>query len=300
MSTPDLAKARDSAAVTVVVPTVGRPTLVGCLESLAQCQPNAAEVLVVCQGDAAAVRAIVTRFGPPGTEVLEDAGRGVASGTNLGVRAAAHETVLVTHDDCTVDASWVEVATRLASERPDFVFTGLVAPGGDLERVPSCKTDPEAHDFTGQLEVGALYPNNMVLPRRLFVAFGGFDEAFTPEHAAEDCDFCFRWLAGGGALRYEPALQVAHHDWRSIHELERLYVRYARGSGFVYGNLLASGERRIVPFLVNDVRAGLRGGVDVVRGRPRWRDWRRSIYLGLPGGFVTGLRHGLRLRLRQR
>ena len=78
--------------------------------------------------------------------------------------------------------------------------------------------------------------------RRGAVLEGGFDELFGPAEAAEDNEFCYRWLRSGGSLRYEPSLVVWHHDWRSPRELERLYVRYARGQGFFYAKHLRRGD----------------------------------------------------------
>ena len=114
----------------------------------------------------------------------------------------------------------------------------------------------------------------MVLPRAAVLELGGFDERFGPEEAAEDNEFCYRWLKAGRRLRYEPALVVEHHDWRSPDELERLYVRYARGEGFFYAKHLRRGRPpdaalRRVATSSGRLRGSRRG---VVKGREPWTD----------------------------
>jgi len=277
--------------VSVVVPTLGRPSLIACVRSLADCRPLPAEVLVLVQGGAHELAAAAARQGPAGTRVVADDGRGVSSNRNHGLRLAAHPVIAVTDDDCTVEPDWIAAAHALAGAHPAAVLTGRVLPVGDAARVPSCKVDTDPHDFTGELEPGALYPNNMVLPRDEVLALGGFDERFGPCEAAEDGDFAYRWLRAGRTLRYEPALVVHHHDWRTDDQLAHLYRNYSRGLGALYGKHLRAGDRHMIRFMLRDARTAL--GMLKLRllRRPVPADWRRGLPSGLPGGVVFGLRH---------
>jgi glycosyltransferase involved in cell wall biosynthesis len=93
--------------VSVVVPTAGRAELVRqCLESLAKCDPRAAEVVIVDQSRGREIADIVSGFADIGARRVPCEERGVSAGTNLGIHEAANEIVLVTHDDCTVDPAW--------------------------------------------------------------------------------------------------------------------------------------------------------------------------------------------------
>jgi GT2 family glycosyltransferase len=277
--------------VTVVIPTLGRPVqLRSCLDSLSACRPRAAEILVVDQSGAEAVRELVESFTVIGATLVPCRGRGVALGRNVGLRVAAHEVVLITDDDCTVAPEWVATASALIAENPEGIVTGRVLPLGDPEAVPSWKDDERRHDFTGEVHGGALFPNNMVLPRTRVLEAGGFDEAFGPAEAAEDNEFCYRWLRAGRSLRYEPSLVVWHHDWRTPEQLRRLYVAYARGQGFFYAKHLCRGDVVMARWLLRDLYWALRGFASAaVRRRPGWTDPRRGILRGLPGGFVHGL-----------
>ena len=164
-------------------------------------------------------------------------------------------------------------------------------PVGDPRAVPSTKDDPHPVDLSAERRGGWLFGNNMVLPRDDVLALGGFDERFGPEEAAEDNEFCYRWLKAGRALRYEPSLVVEHHDWRSPDELERLYVRYARGEGFFYAKHLRRGDLRMLRFVARDLAWGVRGlASGLLKGREPWTDSRRGVFRGLPGGLAAGWR----------
>jgi GT2 family glycosyltransferase len=277
-------------AVSVVIPTIGRlERLRACLESIASCDARASEVLVVDQSLTKEVSDLVDEFSPIGARLIPCETRGIPAGTNLGLRSAANDTVLVTHDDCTVDAAWIGTATRYMRDDPDMILTGRVLPGGDDPlAVASTKQVAEPHDFTGKVSSGALYPNNMALNRRLVLdELGGFDARF--ERAAEDNDLSYRWLRAGRRLRYQPDLVVWHHDWRSHEDLERLYVDYWRWQGMFYAKHLRRRDLTMLRFIARDALWGAEAMVArIVRRRPRWSDWRRGIVRGLPAGLVEG------------
>ena len=278
--------------VTVVIPTIGRlEPLRRCLESLARSAPLPDEILVVDQShDSAIEQAVAEIVGARGRVVRSD-GVGVARARNDGLRVAAHDVVLVTDDDCSVAPDWVATGTQLAALHRGAIVTGKVLPVGDPRAVPSTKEDPSPRDLSGERRGGWLFGNNMVLPRTDVLDLGGFDERFGPEEAAEDNEFCYRWLKAGRPLRYEPSLVVDHHDWRSPDDLDRLYVRYARGEGFFYAKHLRRGDLRMLRFVARDLVWAARGlASGVVKRRASWTDSRRGILRGLPGGFVAGWR----------
>jgi GT2 family glycosyltransferase len=131
----------------------------------------------------------------------------------------------------------------------------------------------------------------MACDRDAVLAAEGFDERFGPGEAAEDNEFCYRWLKAGGSLRYEPSLVVSHHDWRSPEELARLYVRYACGQGFFYAKYLRRRDATMVRWIARDLYWALRGlAAAVVKRRERWADPRRGILRGLPVGLRRGWR----------
>jgi GT2 family glycosyltransferase len=278
--------------VTVVVPTIGRVDLVrACVQSIVACEPAPQQILVVDQSGGAQVIDAVAAVSGNRANVIACDGRGIARGTNTGIRHARHELVLVTHDDCTVAADWVEASWQHLRQHPDALFTGRVLPPRDAVYVPSTKDDLEPYDYTGSLAMGVLYPANMAFRRDALLAFGGFDERAGLNVAAEDNDLCYRWLVAGRRLRYEPDMVVWHHDWRSPEELIRTHVQYAHGQGAFYAKHLWAHDWRVVRLLVWDLRTALRAQLGGIRHhRPRWQDERREMFLPLLVGVARGLR----------
>ena len=282
----------DAVPVTVAIPTIGRlEPIRRCLESLRACVPAPAEILVVDQSHDSALAELVADVVGDWARVVPSHGLGVARARNDGLRAAAHPVVLVTDDDCTVPVEWVGTGHRLTAAHPGAIVTGRVLPVGDPRAVPSTKDDPVPVDLSSERRGGWLFGNNMALPRDSVLELGGFDERFGPEEAAEDNEFCYRWLRAGRPLWYEPSLAVEHHDWRSPDELERLYVRYARGEGYFYAKHLRRGDLRMLRFVVRDVAWGVRAlASGLLKGRESWTDSRRGVFKGMPGGFAAGWR----------
>jgi GT2 family glycosyltransferase len=279
----------------VIIPTIGRPAqLATALASLAACRPRADEVLIVDQGDDPATQAVVRQHMGNAATRIACRRRGIGSALNIGLRAASHDVVLITNDDCTVADDWVDVAVAGLAHDPRLIVTGSVLAIGDEGLVPSTKQDPRPRDYTGSVDDGALYGANMAASRSALLDFGGFDERITP--SAEDNDLCYRWLRSGRSLRYEPAMRVWHHDWRTPRELRRLYRRYGVGQGMFYSKHLAAGDWTMLRFLLRDLRGcGSAAGRAFVRGR-RPPDWCEGALLGVPVGMARGFRQFARSR----
>lgn len=273
----------------IIIPTIGRPALLdAALTSLGRCRPAADEIVVVDQSSDGAVAAVVARHAALGARHIPSSRRGIGRALNAGLRAAAHDVVLVTNDDCTVADDWIAAALRELALIPDGIVTGAVLPVGDPERVPSLNEDPEPRDYTGTLHDGVLHGTNMVVRRERLLAAGGFDERITP--SAEDNDLCYRWLRGGAALRYAPSLRVWHHDWRTPEQMRALYRAYGIGQGIFYAKHLLTGDATMLRFLARDLRLILPAAYAAVRCRHRIPDWAEGRIIGLPLGLLRGVR----------
>jgi GT2 family glycosyltransferase len=282
--------ARDALDASVVLPTIGRPDLIrGCLASLARCVPRAAEILVVDSSSDEAVAAVVAEFESIGARRIICPADGLGAAFNLGLREAAHEIVLLTNDDCTVEPTWVEAGVRHASDDPELLVTGRVRPRGDPDVVPSTIDDPVAREYA-RLPAFVLYTQSMALRRTAVLAFGGFDGRIRP--SAEDNDLSYRWLRAGRTIRYAPDFVAWHEDWRTSDQLARLYVGYGVGQGMVYGKHLRRGDLVVLRFVAAALLGGLRAAARRLVARREQPDPRLGFVRGLP----TGLMRGLRLR----
>lgn len=277
--------------VSVVIPTVGRGDLLSaCLESLAACDPAAAEIILVDQSGDTRVADEAERFSHAGARALPSSGRGIALAMNEGMRAASHDFVLVTHDDCTVAPDWVVRAHELMTADPEQIVTGRVVPvGDDPESVPSIKDDPTPCDFDANSYPGVLWPANMAASRSRVLEFGGFDERFTL--AAEDTDLSYRWLRAGRPLRYRPEMVVWHHDWRAPDGLRRAYLAYHRGQGHFFAKHLRQGDRRMLRYLAQEYYGSIRFLPRQIRKRLSGRvDRNYGVWRGVTAGFLSGWR----------
>jgi GT2 family glycosyltransferase len=277
--------------VSVVIPTIGRTELLlRCLVSLLASDPIPAEIVVVDQSHGDEVSTAVAALGERGVRVVASEGRGIAKATNDGIRAAAQPFVLVTHDDCTVAADWVGQGAQLLRNQPGAIFTGRVLPPERAEYVPSTIVSDKAHDYTGELSAGALFPANMAVSREGMIEFGGFDERPGLRLAAEDCDLCYRWLRDGRTLRFEPALVVWHHDWRTPEQLRQTHAAYARGTGAFFAKHLSAGDRNMLWMLRHSVTNGIRSFIRAgIRRTPKWQDPYYGIVTPLLGGMFREL-----------
>jgi GT2 family glycosyltransferase len=277
------------AGASVIIPTIGRPALLAAaLASLAECRPSPDELLVVDQDPGAATEEVVQQFAAQGCRRIACAGRGIGRAINAGLRAASHNVVLITNDDCTVAHDWLTVALRELAAHPGAIVTGSVLPVGDSRLIPSLKQDPAPRLYACSALDGELYGANMAAARRDLLELGGFDERITP--SAEDNDLCYRWLRSGRSLRYQPAMRVWHHDWRTPAELRAVYRRYGVGQGMFYAKHLLAGDRTILRFLARDARACSLAAARAIRHGGRLPDWAEGLVLGLPVGLVRGLR----------
>jgi GT2 family glycosyltransferase len=283
----DATSAADVLPVSVVIATVGPANrIAACLASISQCNPLPAEIIVVDQSDDAAVHAAVEGLAYAGAKLLISPVRGKSPAVNLGMREAAHEIVLLTDDDCTVDPNWVGAAWIHVKRSPEAIVTGQVLPVGDAAGVASLVGLEEPRDYTGQIHDDVLFGCNMVGPRSLVLALGGFDHRV---QLVEDNDLCYRWLRAGQQLHYDPSLVVWHHAWRTPHELERQFRGYARSQGIFYAKHLRRRDFGVVRFLVRDARRAARGIASrIVHGRREWPDARRALPRGVVVGLITG------------
>lgn len=260
---------RATVPVSVVIPTIGRPGLLeGTLRSLAACDPLPAEIVLADQSEAGGAARAIAATGVD-ARVVEMPRLGISAGVNAGMRAATHDWVMVTNDDCRVAPDWVGRGHACLTSDPAAVWTGRVLagaqPGRDPSAVPSVIDEPDEHTYEHVFEAYVLYAANMAVSARGAFDIGGFDERFTT--ASEDNDFCLRWLLSGRRLHYTPRLTIWHEDWRSEDELRALYRRYQLGQGVLIAKYLRLAPRVGLKLLKDEGVTVLHGTKNRVRHR---------------------------------
>jgi GT2 family glycosyltransferase len=250
-------------SVSVVVCTMDRPeALTRCLRALRECTPPPAQIVVVDQGS--------RPVAPEGLEVVRMTERGVSRGRNRGARAAEHELLAFTDDDCVPAPDWIGALLRGYEDGVDGV-TGRVLPLPGEGVAVSSRTSTVRRTFggAGQTPWDIGTGGNLSLRRSAFEAVGGFDEALgpgTPARAAEDVDLLYRLANAGCTLLYEPDA-VVYHERKTRRSRVAGRYGYGYGLGAFLARHAASGDehartlrRRYAASLARRAASGLRHG----------------------------------------
>jgi len=188
---------------TVVVPTVGRPSLEALLAALAEgSEPLTCPVLVVDDrpsrdgaDDLASRLGHLTRA-LPGLRVVRTGGGGPAGARNAGWRRARTPWVSFLDDDVVPDPDWYAVLRRDLGGVP-----ARVAGSQGRVRVPQPETrrPTDWERSTAGLSTAAWITADLSYRRDVLSAVGGFDERF-PRAFREDADLALRVLDHGADL----------------------------------------------------------------------------------------------------
>ncbi|MGK5552827.1 HAD-IIIA family hydrolase [Actinomadura kijaniata] len=199
--TPASGEAPAGVSYSVVVPTVGRPSLGVLLEALlkslaAAPGPGPREILVVDDRPAPGAPLPLPDAAGPVLRVLRSGGRGPAAARNVGWRAATGRWTVFLDDDVVPSDGW---AADLAAD-----LAGLPADvGGSQGRVtvplPPGRRPTDWERNTAGLESAAWITADMAYRRDALVATGGFDERF-PRAFREDADLALRVQDAGCRL----------------------------------------------------------------------------------------------------
>lgn len=174
--------------VSIVIPTLGRPSLAALLSALAAAD---AEILVVDD------RADRERpLDVPAGKVLTGRAAGPAAARNIGWRAARHEWVVFLDDDVVPEPDWLaRLATDLAGAAPDV--------GGVQGRLrvplPADRRPTDWERVTAALAGGAWITADMAYRRTALARTGGFDERL-PRAFREDAELAYRVRRAGWRL----------------------------------------------------------------------------------------------------
>jgi GT2 family glycosyltransferase len=270
--------------VSVVIPTVGRPELVGgAVRSILAGDDVPAEIIVVDQSREGLMPL-------DGAVVVRSATRGLSAARNLGARRATGEVVVFCDDDLRVTPGWLAalVSPALAADR--VVTTGRVERDPDDAGgvVPALVLATEPAEYTARGPRDVLAGGNMAIRRSTLDAVGGFDErlgAGSHYPSAEDNDLALRLLSSGCTIRYEPAALVYHRAWRGSLSYPIVRWRYGRGKGAFYAKSSVPGDRYGRQRAAADLRARA-GRLPRVLNRPVFAAGELLYAAGVVAGAV--------------
>lgn len=279
--------------ISVVIPTVGRELLRGCVDSIAQGTTWPAQLIVVDQGRGPRVRTWMEEYRARGMIIrhVQSSQIGIAAATNRGLELVQTPYVATTHDDCRVRPTWLETLSGRLPEIGDAILTGRVEPEGAGIVLTVVTSRERAVYADPRVSRTVLFPSNMAFPLPLLSRIGYLDEHPSLRLAGEDNEWAYRALRAGVAIVYDPDVVVAHLAWQDRSQLHSLHRRYARGQGSFYGKYLRQGDRFLLGRATRDLARApwllLRG---IATGN--------SDLIALGAGEVTGLLPGILSGLR--
>jgi HAD superfamily hydrolase (TIGR01662 family) len=181
---------------TVVVPTIGRPSLDALLDALAAGSgPRPAELVLVDDRPAGAPLA-PDRPGLPPVRVVRTGGGGPAVARNLGWRTARTGWIAFLDDDVVPDADWYE---RLAEDLAALPADVAGSQGRVRVPLPADRRPTDWERGTAGLATSSWITADLAYRRAALAAVGGFDERF-PRAFREDSDLALRVMDTGSGL----------------------------------------------------------------------------------------------------
>jgi GT2 family glycosyltransferase len=225
------------AVFSIIVPTRNRAaSLTRCLQSLvAQEYPrDHYEIIVIDDGGDAPITDLRQSFVDQCCLRIETQSHaGPAAARNRGAAAARGDLLAFLDDDCAADPGWLSALATVQAASPGLMLGGRTVNRLDDNHYAGASQVLVAYlyDYYGRDPSGARFfaSNNMAVPRDRFRALGGFDSSFT-RAAAEDRDFCDRWLGCGNAMRYVPEAVIYHAHALTLRTFWRQHCDYGRGA----------------------------------------------------------------------
>ena len=221
----------------IIIPTYNRKVqLAVCLQALTLLDypRDRLEVIVVDDGSETRPEDVVASFRKQlDITLLTQLNAGPATARNAGAAQAKGDFLAFTDDDCAPAPTWLQTLAARFAKTPDCAIGGQT-----LNSLPN-----NPHSTASQMLINYLYTyynivpeqarfltsNNLALSTERFRAIGGFDITF-PLAAAEDREFCGRWLYYGYRIIYAPEVVVYHTHALTFRTFWRQHFNYGRGA----------------------------------------------------------------------
>lgn len=167
-------------------------------------------------------------------KLLSQINQGPATARNTGAKHAKGEYVVFLDDDCSPIPDWLEILEQRCAKFPGCMIGGKTING--LADNPYAEASQilvsylyEYYNMDGKK--GALFftSNNITIPFKLFHIVGGFDQKYLSA-AAEDRDFCDRWLFSGFKMEYDPDIIIIHHHELNFKKFWKQHFGYGYGA----------------------------------------------------------------------
>jgi glycosyltransferase involved in cell wall biosynthesis len=222
----------------VIIPTRDRfVQLAACLESLAKQDYPADrfEVIVVNDGSRSPLPANILDFKNRLnlTVLNQPRSAGPAVSRNIGAKHATADFLAFTDDDCAPAPDWLaHLAAQFQSESDQLIGGRVI--NALTDNIFSTAThvilDVVYEYYDPDKGRPHFFPtSNLALPATRFRELGGFSEKW-PLAAAEDREFCHRWIRRGLRMSHVPDAVIYHRHPLTLASFCHLHSTYGRGA----------------------------------------------------------------------
>ncbi len=208
-----------------------------CLEAIAAATSGRFEVIVVDNASTDGTADLLAQFGAALTVVRNAENLGFAGACNAGARRATGDYLVFLNNDTVPQPGWLEALMAPAEADPNVGAVGarLLYGNGTIQHAGigfTAELEP-FHEHQGlpgdalavlsDRDCEAVTGACLLLPRRLFLELGGFDEGYWMYF--EDVDLCLRVREAGRRVRYAASSVVFHLERASSPDFASAFAR---------------------------------------------------------------------------
>ena len=287
-------------AVSVLICTRNRESsIAAAVGSVLACGYANIELVVVDQSTSDATQDALTAFrNDTRLHYIRSAMQGKSNALNVGVRAATHEIVAITDDDCEVEPDWLLAHIQLFQENPQLAITfgNVLAAEYDhtvgFTPVYVVEKNFLCRDMRGK-RIARGIGANMAIRKEAFLRVGGFDASLGPGGrfvACEDGDYTVRCLLAGYQVYETVGSTVMHFGFRTWEQGRKLTRDAFFGIGAAYIKPIKCGRFSVISLLIYEfMRFALLPSLEATLKNKKPKNWNRVNFC------LQGIVHGLRV-----
>lgn len=240
-------------SITVVIPTRGRPDLIGrSVRAVLANDHSDFDLLVIDQSDDDRTGEVVRAIAGMDTRLryVHTLPPGLSRAYNIGARLTRAPILAFTDDDCVAAPTWVSSVVRAFASEPDAeMLYGTVAlpreladSAGQVPILPIVRAERLSEQNGLRIYgMGA----NFALRRKLLDRIGGFDEMLGgggPLRSSQDFDLQFRAYRAGATVLLRPEVTVDHYGLRREDQWPATLRAYCIGNAAFYVKHIRCGD----------------------------------------------------------
>jgi O-antigen biosynthesis protein len=270
------------ARASIIVPTLGNPLLLRCLDSLRRHIGSVVPYEVVVVGNGvpnARLEPIRTLSWPALRLVPSPVNLGFVGGCNRGAAEGSGEYLVFLNDDTEVLPGWLEALVETADGHPQAAAVGslILFPDGSIQEAGSivwrdgstlgvargASIEASAYNFLRPVDYCSAC--SLLVRRECWDAVGGLDARYFPAYY-EDVDLCFTLAQAGFRILLQPRSRLVHYETGSSSTPRKTFLLLRNRESFAlkWADALQTREAAAP----TDTRAVARA-VERARGTPR-------------------------------